>query len=119
MSEAEAPFDTLDRVHLAEQTFGDNALARVLLALFEHQCERLAPLMQRETALMSRSDAAHTLKGGARAVGAHRIAALGEAFEVALARGDAEDTLDRLSSQLDAAIVAMRAAIAAYLAEPV
>ena len=35
----------LDLTHLARQTFGDRALEREVLALFEQQCVRLLPLI--------------------------------------------------------------------------
>ena len=35
----------LDLTHLARQTFGDPALEREVLALFEQQCIRLLPLI--------------------------------------------------------------------------
>jgi HPt (histidine-containing phosphotransfer) domain-containing protein len=114
MSEADPENQTLDFVHLEQQTFGDNALARDLLGLFAQQCTRLVPAIQGETALMSRADAAHTLKGGALAVGAGGIAALSDAIEVALARGEDGIVLEQLSGRLDDAVVRFRDAVAAY-----
>jgi len=72
----------LDRAYLEQQTFGDAALARELLALFEGQCEKLAPVIADPgEALQIRADAAHTLKGGARAIGAGTVAGLAEKLE--------------------------------------
>ncbi len=72
----------LDRAYLEQQTFGDAALARELLALFEGQCEKLAPVIaDPDEALQIRADAAHTLKGGARAIGARSVADLAEKLE--------------------------------------
>ena len=56
----------IDMVHLARQTGGDVDLEQELLALFADQCLRhLATLHGDDTRLGS--DAAHTLKGAARA----------------------------------------------------
>lgn len=114
MDEADPAIQTLDFVHLEQQTFGDNALARDLLDLFVQQCARLVPAIQSETALMSRADAAHTLKGGALAVGAGGIAALSDAIEVALARGEDGEGLALLSGRLDAAVARFHDAVAAH-----
>ena len=77
----------LDLTHLARQTFGDRALEREVLALFEQQCVRLLPLIVAGEDLTERADAAHTLKGAARAVGAWRIASLAGTLEEALDEG--------------------------------
>jgi HPt (histidine-containing phosphotransfer) domain-containing protein len=116
MSDGHARLPALDVAYLEQQTFGDNALARELLTLFSQQCERLGPAIRRATPMLSRADAAHTLKGAARAVGASRIAALTDAIEVALAKGAAEDALAALSQDLDQAFSDLHAVVAAYLA---
>jgi HPt (histidine-containing phosphotransfer) domain-containing protein len=106
----------LDQAHLARQTFGDEALEREILGLFDHQCERLLPAIA--GAGLGRDDAVHTLKGAARAVGAWRVACCAEAFETALARGAPAGTARRLRGELEAAIGDTRAALAPRLAEP-
>jgi HPt (histidine-containing phosphotransfer) domain-containing protein len=77
---------TLDLDHLARQTFGDAELERDILALFREQCGKLVPIIAGNCQLPSRIDAAHTLKGGARAVGAVAVARLAEEIETALRR---------------------------------
>ncbi len=71
----------VDRCHLARFTLGDAALESEILGLFAGQApSTLADLAQ------SRSpkewlNAAHTLKGSARAIGAWQVAACAEALE--------------------------------------
>jgi HPt (histidine-containing phosphotransfer) domain-containing protein len=77
---------TLDVEHLARQTFGDVELERDILALFREQCSKLVPIISGNCQLPSRVDAAHTLKGGARAVGAVAVARIAEELETALRR---------------------------------
>jgi HPt (histidine-containing phosphotransfer) domain-containing protein len=101
----------LDEAYLEQQTFGDAALAQELLMLFEGQCEKLAPVIA-DTAevLQVRCDAAHTLKGGARAIGAFAVADLAEMLEGKL-RADGTTDEDRLAA-LHAAIARTRGVIA-------
>lgn len=71
----------IDRAHLSRYTFGNAALEIEVLGLFAGQApETLAWLRTAETAKAWR-DAAHTLKGSARAVGAWRVAELAERAE--------------------------------------
>jgi HPt (histidine-containing phosphotransfer) domain-containing protein len=93
----------LDLVHLSAQTFGDRALERELLELFEQQCRRLLPTIADQHASMARADAAHSLKGAARAVGAERVAAIAGAVEAALEGGE-EAGLLRLVGELELAV---------------
>jgi HPt (histidine-containing phosphotransfer) domain-containing protein len=94
----------LDLVHLSAQTFGDRALEREVLDLFEQQCRRLLPAIADRSAIMARGDAAHTLKGAARAVGAERVAAIADAIEAAVERGSKEVGLLRLVGELELAV---------------
>lgn len=102
----------LDLVHLARQTFGDRGLERELLALFEEQCRRLLPVLAGRGAPAARSDAAHTLKGAARAVGAWRLAALADELEAALSGGTDAESLDPLLADLERAMRETRAVVA-------
>ncbi len=77
----------LDRAHLDAQTFGDADLAREVLGLFERQLDRLPPLIAQAPEPGARVDAAHTLKGSARGVGALRVAGCAEACEHGLRAG--------------------------------
>lgn len=105
----------LDWAHLARQTFGERALEREVLALFDQQCVTLLPAVAGEGA--GRSDALHTLKGASRAVGAWRVASLAERLERALQEGAAGEPLGRLVAELEVAIDGTRAALAARPAD--
>lgn len=100
----------IDLDHLTQQTFGDSVLARELLALFEQQCLKLRPVILGEGG-GTPSDPAHTLKGGARAVGAFPIAGIAERIEAALDSGSGEEALAPLCRDLDDAIAAYRLAV--------
>jgi HPt (histidine-containing phosphotransfer) domain-containing protein len=102
----------LDLGYLGAQAFGDRALERELLDLFEQQCRRLLPAIEGRSPLITRGDAAHTLKGAALAVGAGRIAALAATIEGAIERGSNEGRLPGLARELDLAIEEVIAAIA-------
>lgn len=102
----------LDLPHLERQTFGDRSLEREVLALFDGQCVRLVPAILRGGAPSGAADAAHTLKGAARAVGAWRVATLCETLEDALDAGRPAETLARLGTKLEAAVAEARAAAA-------
>ncbi|HEY8564052.1 MAG TPA: Hpt domain-containing protein [Beijerinckiaceae bacterium] len=104
----------LDLVHLARQTFGDRELERELIMLFEQQCLRLLPVLAGEGPCRERGDAAHTLKGAARAVGAWRLAAVADALEAALAAPSSPERLDALVDDLERAIGDTRAAAAQW-----
>jgi HPt (histidine-containing phosphotransfer) domain-containing protein len=72
----------VDLVHLARYTLGNRALEREVLELFLRQS--LAHLERLESAALSEKawlEAAHTIKGSARAVGAWKVANLAEAAE--------------------------------------
>ena len=112
MKAASADVRILDLAHLARQTFSDRALEREVLALFEQQCVRLLPLILAGEDLTERADAAHTLKGAARAVGAWRLASLAETFEGALDDGRPAETLSRLGLKLTKVVAETRAAVA-------
>ncbi len=74
----------IDLVHLARQTMGDRALEVELLALFDRQAGQIAQrLGELDLAGVEswRADLAHKLKGSARAVGAHAVAAAAENYE--------------------------------------
>lgn len=104
----------LDRAHLAAQTFEDADLAREVLGLFRDQMRRLPPMVRAGDGAQARIDAAHTLKGSARGVGAVRVAACAEACEADLRAG--RDPAPALEA-LERALAETQAAIAAYLRE--
>jgi HPt (histidine-containing phosphotransfer) domain-containing protein len=108
----------LDLHHLTTHTFGDRALERELLELFEQQCKRLVPVLASTSAVGGRDEAAHTLKGAARAVGASRIAAIAGCFESAVGRGSDEARLLQLAADLRAAADETMTAIALRQVQP-
>jgi HPt (histidine-containing phosphotransfer) domain-containing protein len=72
----------IDLVHLSRQTMGDRGLETELLRLFAHQCAHIVDKLERVGAnRRAARDLAHTLKGSARAVGAHAVAAAAQIFE--------------------------------------
>jgi HPt (histidine-containing phosphotransfer) domain-containing protein len=103
----------LDLDHLRRQTAGDGALERELLALFEAQCARLQPLVcGGSRSPLERADAAHTLKGSARAVGAWRLALTVDRLETAFRNGIAQAEMTGLMAGFDEALEATRGALA-------
>lgn len=71
----------IDLVHLARQTAGDRYLEREVLGLFSDQCVRLLGAMASAGLGKTSRDAAHTLSGAARGVGAFRVADLAGSVE--------------------------------------
>ncbi len=102
----------LDLELLARQTLGDRELEADLLELFELQALRLWPVISGAGEAAARSDAVHTLKGGAAAVGASDVMRIAGELEMALGReGEASAAL---LSSLDGALQATCSAIAAW-----
>jgi HPt (histidine-containing phosphotransfer) domain-containing protein len=94
------PQNAIDLVHLARQTGGDHELERELLALFAQQCVRHLRAIHATDDAQTKMDAAHTLKGAARAIGAWQVAAAAAAIEQHLAATDsrgAEAAMDTLA----------------------
>lgn len=88
----------IDLDHLARQCGGDHALERELLALFAEQCLRHEDTIRTSGDARARLDAAHTLKGAARAIGAWRIADAADAIERSLESADAAGTAEAVSA---------------------
>ena len=97
----------IDRAHLSRMTFGDLALERELLELFDRQAALLVARM-READPATVGTLAHTLKGSAVGVGATEVAEAAAALEQA--QGP-----DRLAA-LARAVERARFAVAAMLA---
>ena len=105
--------EALDLSLLREHTGGDRALEAELLTLFEAQCLKLFPVIAGAADPTARAEAAHTLRGGAAAIGAGAVVRLSAALEEA---GSASVPCERaaaLVSELGRAIDATRSAIAA------
>jgi HPt (histidine-containing phosphotransfer) domain-containing protein len=101
----------LDLELLRQQTAGDRALERDVLALFKTQCARLRLFIQDGDLPVQRADAAHTLKGSARAIGALRLASVADRLETDLRTGDGA-TAAALMGLLDETIEVTRQALA-------
>ncbi len=99
--------DAIDRKHFEDATFGDTALQREVLGLFEGQAKKLGETIANASG-RERMEAAHTLKGAALGIGAFALADEAEKVE----RGDA-GALDELSRRISEA----RAAAATLLAK--
>lgn len=72
----------IDLGHLAKMTFGDRALEREVLRLFDRQTELLMTRM-RQIAPAGLGAMAHTLRGSANGIGAWQVARAAEAVECA------------------------------------
>ncbi len=66
----------VDLVHLSAQTMGDRALEADVLRIFLSQAPVWMGTLTRTGGNEARREAAHTLKGSARAIGAFRLADL-------------------------------------------
>jgi HPt (histidine-containing phosphotransfer) domain-containing protein len=100
----------IDLAHLSRYTLGNAALQREVLQLFVDQAPTtLTQLRSAETEKDWR-DAAHTLKGSARAVGAWRVAGCAERAETIDMRAQEKG---RVVQSLDAALDEARRYIAA------
>jgi HPt (histidine-containing phosphotransfer) domain-containing protein len=105
----------LDRAHLAAQALDDPELAREVLAMFLDQSADMLRIVREALSPVDRRNAAHRLKGSARAVGAFRVAAASEQFECLPDDADEGAQLDRIAA-LHASVAEVRSAIAAELA---
>ena len=112
MSRAPDESEVLDLDHLRRQTAGDRALEGELLALFEAQCARLQPVIRESGPPHGRADAAHTLKGSARAIGAWRLASVADRLEAGLRNGETEAAMAPLLAPFDEAVEATLQALA-------
>ena len=80
----------VDLVHLARFTLGNRSLEREVLALFHTQCEIYLQRLKEAGEDKAWADAAHTIKGSARGIGAWHIAKCAEAAEAL--KGAARET---------------------------
>jgi len=108
----EAPFDL---VYLDRQAVGDLALKREVLELFVMHSTRLAAIVTAPGEPAARLDAAHGIKGAARAIGAWPLARKAEAVEHALAGAAGIEPAAPLAA-LASAVADVTAAIGRYLA---
>ncbi len=97
----------LDRDHLARYTAGDAALEAELFGLLSSQIDACIARLKTATAEAGWRDAAHTLKGAARGVGAM---ALGEACAQAEIQPLNDNALAAVEAEAARAQAAMNAA---------
>jgi HPt (histidine-containing phosphotransfer) domain-containing protein len=71
----------VDLVQLSRYTLGDRALEREILDLFRTQSKIYVERLRAAVSEKEWQDAAHSLKGSAKAVGAWRVAACAEGAE--------------------------------------
>ena len=102
----------IDRGELELMTGGDTPLVRELIGIFQHQAQLWRPLLDPRGEAETWADAAHTIKGAARALGALKLAEACAVAEALHKRGDARpaevalalnDVRDCLSEALEAA----------------
>lgn len=95
----EAP---IDHAHLARYTFGNRALEIEVLHLFADQAPDYVDAMRHAVTEKAWHDAAHTLKGSARAVGAVRVAERAEQAEALKGSTDRDARADAIEAIADA-----------------
>jgi HPt (histidine-containing phosphotransfer) domain-containing protein len=71
----------VDLVHLARYTLGNRSLEREVLGLFHTQSEIYLQRLKEADKDKDWTDAAHTIKGSARGIGAWHVAKIAEAAE--------------------------------------
>lgn len=76
--------NVIDLDHLSSMTGGDIELAREVLEIFKHQCEIWGRMLDADAPCEQWADAAHSIKGAAKSIGAMD---LGEACGQAETRG--------------------------------
>lgn len=90
----------IDHAHLARYTAGDAALERELLSMFADQSAVYMTRLRGAKTVEAWQDAAHSLKGSAKAVGAFRVAAAAKAAEAAPPQCPREER-ERLVARLE------------------
>jgi len=99
----------IDVRHLSRQCQADADLQRDLLRLFRIQCERLLErLALRSFSHREAPEVAHTLRGSALTIGAHRLAAAAAGLEAAVPLAP---------RRFDAALANLRAALIEAISE--
>lgn len=96
----------LDHDHFNAQIAGDIALGREVLGLFRHQVEMWERLLDPSMDTQAWKDAAHSLKGSARAIGATALAVRCQ---------EAEDAADGALAARSVALAELRSVIALTL----
>lgn len=99
----------VDLAHLNRMTGGDSALASEVLGLFREQWDLWVRLLDPTTDTLDWGNAAHTIKGSARGIGAWQLGEIcGQAEEEArtteLTRDQKRAWLDAISNEMDCVI---------------
>ncbi|HOV04958.1 MAG TPA: Hpt domain-containing protein [Kaistiaceae bacterium] len=71
----------IDLVHLSRHSLGNRELEQEILRLFVRQSALYLERLKVATTARARAEAAHTIKGSAKGIGAWRVARLAEAVE--------------------------------------
>jgi chemotaxis protein histidine kinase CheA len=71
----------VDLVHLSNQTMGDRALENEILEIFLNHAHRYVDEWKNSKNFQARKRAAHTLRGGAKGIGAWDLADMAHAAE--------------------------------------
>ena len=71
----------IDLVHLTRHSLGNRELEQEILRLFVRQSALYLDRLKAATTMKARAEAAHTIKGSAKGIGAWRVAHLAEAVE--------------------------------------
>lgn len=106
--------DILDLDHLARQTLNDAELERQVMGMFFEQSAQVLRQIRDAGGHRQRIEAAHQLKGSARAVGAWRVAEASDRLQ-ALPAGASDDSVMEAIAGLHATVAEARAAIAGLL----
>jgi HPt (histidine-containing phosphotransfer) domain-containing protein len=105
----------VDLVHLSRFTLGNRSLEREVLTLFHTQSELYLQRLKDADKDKDWADAAHTIKGSARGIGAWRIARTAEAAESLSGKsrtagsGEVLDELERLIREANSYIESLLA----------
>jgi len=113
--------NAIDVEQLSNQCFGDRALERELLVLFDREAAQIVSRLRSTMAsnvpeVLEASDLAHTLKGSALTVGARRVAKAAEALEAALRLDIGKEPLKARVAEIDSAVGEVGQAVAGILA---
>jgi HPt (histidine-containing phosphotransfer) domain-containing protein len=106
----------IDEGHLQRMTLGDRHLAREVLQIFVRQSTVMLDRIDGSEPVLA-AEAAHTMIGSARGIGAWRLARVAERLE-RVASGASEQELNQAIAALRAASFELNAAIGAYLLDP-
>lgn len=101
----------IDLVHLEKYVAGDNALRDEILTLFAERALEMSATLKTPQTDKERKLTLHTLKGGARGVGAWALGDLCERAERLAGQADGDEAQDALIERIDAAVAEIAALI--------